>query len=522
MPDKLPNNVIALAKLQEQRRAEAPVEPDAEYHLTDLGNAKRLVALHGDNLRYCHPVGRWYVWDGRRWSEDATAAVERLAKETVQAMYAEAARIDDDEARKALVKHALRSEGKDRLAAMIWLARSEPGIPVLPEELDRDPYLLNVANGTLDLRTGELRPHRREDLITRLIDVEYDPEAQCPLWLAFLNRITDGNQELISYLQRAVGYCLTGDVSEQVLFIAYGTGANGKTVFLRTLLNLLGPYGKPTDPELLLARYGEAHPTGIADLMGARLAVVLETEEGRRLNETLTKWLTGGDRLKARKMRQDFFEFEPTHKIWIATNHKPTIRGTDYAIWRRIRLIPFNVTIPEDERDPHLVDKLRAELPGILAWAVRGCLAWQREGLGLPEDVKKATQAYREEMDLLADFLAECCATGPDKKVPAKQLYEAYRNWCEKNGEQPVSQKAFGMRLTERGFLREKKGIYWWYGIGLLNLDHLDHLDHTTGSPYSREKAGVFNRENGPHGPHGPFEGAAEVAVAGDDDESPF
>lgn len=470
--DKLPTNVIALAKLQEQGRAKQSAPPETEYHLTDLGNARRLVALHGKDLRYCHPFGRWYVWDGRRWREDATAAVERLAKATVQEIYAEAAGIEDDATRRALVKHALRSERRERLAAMLSLARSEPGIPVLPEELDRDPYLLNVATGTLDLRTGELRPHRREDLITRVLDVEYDPEAQCPLWLAFLNRVMEGNQQLIGFLQRAIGYCLTGDVSEQVLFLAYGTGANGKTVFLRTLLNLLGPYGKPTDPELLLARHGEAHPTGIADLMGARLAVVMETEEGRRLNETLTKWLTGGDRLKARFMRQDFFEFEPTHKIWIATNHLPTIRGTDYAIWRRIRLIPFTVTIPEDERDPHLVEKLRDELPGILAWAVRGCLAWQREGLKTPEEVKHATAAYKREQDVLAAFLEAYCVIGADARAMARDLYAAYCTWCGENGEKAMSQRQFGARLAERGFERVRLGTgYQWRGVGLAGAD---------------------------------------------------
>lgn len=506
-----------------------PPQPGTEsepVNLTDLGNARRLVKQFGQDLRYCYPFGCWYVWDGRRWIEDTTATVERLAKETVRMMYLEAAGLDDAE-RKALVKHALRSEAKERLAAMLLLARSEEGIPVLPEELDRDPYLLNVANGTLDLRTGQLRPHRREDMITRIINVNYDPKAQCPLWESFLKRIMGGNQHLIDFLQRAAGYSLTGDVSEQVLFLAHGTGANGKTVFLRTLLNLLGPYGKPTEPELLLARHGEVHPTGLADLMGARLAVVLETEEGRRLNESLTKWLTGGDKLKARKMRQDFFEFEPTHKIWLATNHKPTIRGTDYAIWRRLRLIPFNITIPEEERDPHLVDKLKAELPGILAWAVRGCLAWQERGLGMPDEVKQATEAYREEMDLLADFLAECCITGTDKRASAKQLYEAYCSWCGRNGEHILTQKAFGMRLSERGLERKKTGgVYWWRGIGLVNGgDDGDDQDLTSRSYIGKNVAAALNRKNGPdglHGLHGLLNEAAEVAPTAGDEESPF
>jgi len=459
-----------------------------EIHETDLGNALRLVRLHGKDLHYCHPWGKWLVWDGRRWAKDATAEVVRRAKDTIRRIYAEASSEPDEERRKALAKHALKSESEARIRAMLALAESEPGVPVLPEDLDRDPWLLNCQNGTLDLRTGELRPHRREDLITRIIPVPYDPDASCPQWEAFLNRIMDGNQNLIRFIQRAVGYSLTGDVSEQVFFMCYGTGANGKTVFLRTLLALLGEYGKPVDPELLMAHTGEVHPTIRADLMGARLAVAIETEEGRRLNETIVKWLTGGDKLKARFMRQDFFEFEPTHKIWLATNHKPVIRGTDYAIWRRIRLIPFNVTIPVEEQDTRLPEKLREELAGILAWAVQGCLEWQRNGLGVPEEVKRATEGYRAEMDILAAFIADCCIIDKRAKVKASDLYKAYVEWCEENGERELSQRAFGMRLTERGFERQRstRGTHLWLGIGLVT--EVTEVTQTSGYTYKERE----------------------------------
>lgn len=471
-----------------------------KFNVTDLGNAGRLVAQHGKDLRYCHPWGKWLVWDGRHWRIDDTAEVWRRAKETVRSIYAEAAREPDDKRREALAKHAVRSESASRISAMIDLARSEPGIPILPHEIDADPYLLGCLNGTLDLRTGKLRPHRREDFITKLVHVEYNPAAECPLWEAFLHRIMAGNTHLIRWLQKAVGYCLTADVSEHVLFIAFGPGANGKSVFLRTLLNLLGPYGKPTDPDLLLARHGEAHPTGIADLMGARLAVTIETDEGRRMNETLVKWLTGGDKLKARFMRQDFFEFEPTFKLWIATNHKPMIRGTDDGIWRRLRLIPFAVTIPEHERDPKLIEKLKAELPGILRWAVEGCLLWQQEGLGMPDEVRAATQAYRQEMDVLAQFLAECCVLEPNAKVFAKHLYPAYVKWCEENGERPLTQTAFGTRMAESGFEKVRWGPGWVYrGVGLL----VNGVNGVNGSepisPMNSKRAVLYTRdaENG-------------------------
>lgn len=438
------------------------------YNLTDLGNAKRLVRLHGQDFHYCHESKKWLVWDGRRWGEDTTGEMLRRAKDTVMQIYAEASREPDEERRRKLAKHAARSESEKWIGAMISLAQSEPGIPVRPRELDANPWLLNCLNGTLDLRTGELQPHRREDLLTKLVEIDYDPKATCPRWESFLNRIMNGNQNLIQFLQRAIGYTLTGSVTEQVFFICFGSGANGKTVFLRILQALLGEYGKPVDPELLMARPGSVHPTGRADLMGARLAVAIETEEGRRLNETLLKWLTGGDKLKARFMRQDFFEFEPTHKIWIATNHKPIIRGTDYAIWRRIRLIPFNVTIPVEDQDKRLTEKLQGELPGILAWAVRGCLAWQKDGLWVPEEVRTATEDYRSEMDIIAQFLEEKCVIDPTLRVKASDLYRAYSAWCEENNEQPLAQRNFGMRLSERGFERKvSNSCRWWHGISL-------------------------------------------------------
>lgn len=452
-----------------ERLRDIQLPPDlAELNRTDLGNAKRLVAMHGEDIRFCPQLG-WLVWSGRNWVRDDTGEIMRLAKDVVRATYLAALGLDDAKRRKELAEWALRSEARSRIEAMVRLAESEPGVPVPVSELDRDPFLLNVENGTLDLRTAELRPHRREDMLTRLCPVPYDPRARAPTWEAFLHRIMSGNQRLIGFLQRAAGYCLTGDVSEQVLFLCYGTGANGKSVFLRTLLNMAGPYGKPTDPELLLARRGEAHPTSIADLAGVRLAVAIETEAGRRLAEVLVKWLTGGDKLKARFMRQDFFEFEPTHKLWLATNHKPVVKGTDNAIWRRIRLIPFSVTIPPEEQDRHLLDKLSAELPGILAWAVKGALEWQEKGLDAPPEVLEATEAYRSEMDVLGDFLAERCVTGPGVKATAAQLYKAYLSWCEENGEKPVSQRAFGLRLSERGFER-KRGTgnqHMWVGIAL-------------------------------------------------------
>jgi putative DNA primase/helicase len=447
-------------------------QPSGE-HLTDLGNARRLVARYGQDMRYCHPWGRWLVWDGTRWAKDETGAVLRMAKDAVRNIYAEAAAAPDESTRKAIADHAKRSESALRIRAMVSLAESEPGIPVLPGELDRDPWLLNVKNGTIDLRTGELRPHRREDMLTKIVPVEYDPAAECPTWMAFLDRIMAGNRNLIGFLQRAAGYSLTASTQEQCFFLLHGTGANGKSVFLTTLLAATGDYGIQAAPDLLLKKSGESHPTEVADLFGARLVVATETEAGRRLAENLVKQLTGGDRLKARFMRQDFFEFGATHKIWLATNNKPVVKGTDYAIWRRIKLVPFTVTIPPEERDKSLPDKLLQELPGILAWAVKGCLEWQARGLDEPAEVTAATNAYRDEQDVLGSFISDCCVVQPWAKVSARDLYRAYMKWCEENGEHPLAQRNFGMRLAERGFLSKKgtAGRYFWESIGLSEVE---------------------------------------------------
>ncbi|WP_338819594.1 hypothetical protein MTCOM_10940 [Moorella thermoacetica] len=454
---------------QSKSKIEVREDDEAREHLTDLGNARRLIKQHGENLHYCHPWGKWLVWDGKRWKKDETGAVLRLAKDTARSIYAEAAEEPEEAIRKKIADHARKSESALRIKAMVTLAESEPGIPVLPRELDRNPWLLNVQNGTIDLRTGELWPHKREDLITKIVPVEYDSEAGCPTWLAFLDRIMAGNERLIAFLQRAAGYSLTASTQEQCFFLLHGTGANGKSVFLTTLLAVMGDYGIQAAPDLLLAKSGESHPTEVADLFGARLVVATETEAGRRLAENLVKQLTGGDRLKARFMRQDFFEFEATHKIWLATNNKPIVKGTDYAIWRRIKLIPFTVTIPTKEQDKSLPAKLRQELPGILAWAVKGCLEWQKRGLDEPQEVIAATAAYRDEQDILGSFITDCCVVNPLAKVTAKNLYKAYVDWCEENGEYPQSQRNFGMRLTERGFTSQRgtAGRHFWQGIGL-------------------------------------------------------
>jgi putative DNA primase/helicase len=453
---------------------------DGGHHLTDLGNARRVLDRHGKDLRYVHPWRTWLVWDGRRWAVDMTGRAVRRVKETQGALFQDITdrmselRISGGENDAApeqaavvrLLKHALKWEDARALTRSLELLRSEPDIPLLPEDLDQDPYVLNVLNGTLDLRTGELGPHCREDLLSKLAPVKYHANAQCPQWQKFLDRIMDCNERLITYLQRVAGYSLTGSVAEQCLWFLYGTGANGKSTFLHTLRALLGDYAMQAVSELLMVKANESHPTERADLFGKRFVATIETEEGKKLAEALMKQMTGGDNVRARKMKQDFFEFSPTHKIFLAANHKPVIRGTDCAVWRRIKLVPFTVTIPEGERDKDLLDKLRSELPGILNWCLRGCLDWQKDrSLGEPEDVRHATEVYQSEQDVLQSFLVECCNDHPEAKVKASALFGAYQDW---SGDRQMSLQTFGQRLRDRGLASKRSSSgYFWHGIAL-------------------------------------------------------
>ena len=433
---------------------------------TDLGNAERFVAFAGDRFRYVHTWGSWLFFDGKRWCKDGDGGATRWCRDTLRAVAAEAGTLSEAEARDQLLKHALDSESAARIAAMTGLAQAL--LPVATEALDRDPDLLNVGNGTLDLRTGTLRPHDRADLLTRLAPVDFDPDAACPRWDAFLLRSMGGDEALVRFLQRAVGYALTGHTSEQVLLLLYGTGANGKSTFLETLRALLGDYATQTDFTTFQKREGEGVRNDLARLVGTRFVSAVEAEAGVPFAEALVKQVTGGDVITARFLFREFFEFRPTFKLWLAANHKPTVRGSDHGIWRRIRLVPFTVTIPAAERDPKLLDKLTAELPGILAWAVRGCLDWRKNGLGAPDAVKAATASYRQEMDAFGGFLDEACERHPAATVTAKALYAAYQAWCEANGERPRSQKALAMGLRERGFASVRtKRARGWAGVRL-------------------------------------------------------
>lgn len=436
------------------------------YHPTDAGQGEAIAAVYGDRLRYDHTRQRWLIWDGVRWKQDDNAQREALALDVARQRLAAAARENDKEQRNKLARWALASESRQRIDAALHLARICPPISTTHDCFDRDPWLLACKNGVIDLRTGELRPGRQADMLTLSTGVTYEPGARCDRWQQFLAEVFRGDDDLIGFVQRAIGYSLTGDTSEQCLFLCYGTGANGKTVFLTTLRTILGELAINTPFDTFIETYDTRIPNDVAALRGARLVTASEVAEGKRLNEGRIKSLTGGDPVTARFLHSEFFTFLPEFKLWLACNHKPVIRGTDEAIWRRVRLIPFTAYFGPDVADPYLADKLAAEAPGILAWAVKGCLAWQRYGLGQAEAVRSATATYRAESDLLAAFLDERTEAEKTATVRAGELYNAYKTWCEANGEHAMTGTAFGRRLTERGYDKVKDRAGWRY-IGL-------------------------------------------------------
>jgi putative DNA primase/helicase len=351
---------------------------------------------------------------------------------------------------------------------MLSLVSSESGIPIRKAQLDADPYLLNAPNGIVDLRTGQLAEHRRSALLTRSTSVPYDPSATCPTWARFLDDVMCHRQDLVRWLQLAVGYSLVGTTREQVFIILYGTGQNGKSTFIKTVRHIIGSYGAAVSPKTFVSDASAGIPNDIAALDGIRFVIASEAKESAPLDEALVKSVTGGEPISARFMRAEWFEFLPQFQVWYSSNHKPTIRGTDHGIWRRIRLVPWEWTVPPGADDKHLDEKLLAEADGILAWAVRGAVEWARAGLGLPDGVADATREYRSEMDLLSDFLGDCCIVGPEAVgCVNSDLFRAFTRWLEENGEKAKSHRWLSRQLRDRGFKQARAEARSWDGIAL-------------------------------------------------------
>jgi P4 family phage/plasmid primase-like protien len=457
------------------KERKAGFEGKGGYALTDIGNAERFAAIHGGDVRWVEAWHKFVVWNGRKWEIDMRRDVSKRAQRTAKGIHKDAAadgvNIDQQQ---EIARHAISSQKKERIGAMVELAK--PHMIATPEDFDADPWLLNCQNGIVDLRTGKLLEHNRDALMAKATPAEYDPNAEAPHFHAFLNQILP-DEDVRTFLQTLFGSALVGEVKENILPILYGTGSNGKSTLMDAVMEAFGEYAIAGAPDLIMSK-GNSHPTELADLFGARLVSCMESEEGRRLNEGLVKQLTGRDKIKARRMHEEFWEFGPTHTVFLGTNHKPEIRGTDHAIWRRLKLVPFVVTIPDAEQDKDLPAKLQKELPGVLRWLVEGCLKWQRGGLREPDAVKVATNAYRADMDVLAQFIDEECVAYPQAKAPATELYRIYTNWCQDHGEKELTQKKFGQRLAERGFESFSytsggyKGRKGWRGIGRKATEH--------------------------------------------------
>jgi putative DNA primase/helicase len=414
---------------------------------SDEALALRFAELHANDLRFVAAWGRWLSWDGMRWQFDDTLAAYDLVRKICRAAAAEC--------NKGKIAALLASA--KTVAAVERLARSDRRLAATVDQWDTDSWSLNTPDGIVDLPTGKRRPHRAASYMTKITAVAPDAARPTPAWIVFLDRITGGDAELVAFLRRMAGYSLTGVTSEHALFFIYGTGANGKSTFVNAVTAVAGDYHRTAPIETFTASAVERHPTDLAGLRGARLVTSVETEEGRRWAESKIKALTGGDKIAARFMRQDFFEFTPAFKLVIAGNHKPGLRSVDEAIRRRFHLVPFTVTIPEPERDKNLGDRLRDEWPGILAWMIAGCIDWQERGLDAPPAVTAATAAYLEAEDAIAAWIDDNGTRDPNAWETTKTLFASWKAWADGAGEYAGTLKRFIQNLEARGLVPERR-----------------------------------------------------------------
>jgi putative DNA primase/helicase len=437
--------------LADRRAAAASVTSpcESEDALTEVGAAERFARLHGDHVRFDHRRQRWLLWSGHRWADDEDGGIQRIAIEFARNWQQETLDIRGAE-REKTIKFALKLERKYTIGNMLALARNLPPIADKGDRWNADPWLLGVPNGVVDLRTGELRRGRPEDGITLQTSVPYDAFAPCVRWERFIREVFAGDDALIDFIVRAIGYSITGITSEQVLFFGYGVGANGKGTLTNTLKHVLGDYAWNMPFSTLELRDRSSIPNDLAALASRRVVVASETNDGVRLNEARVKALTGCDPITARFLHAEFFTFDPVAKFWLSANHKPIVRDDSYGFWRRIRLIPFRQRFAVD---PTLKRQLEDEATGILAWCVRGALAWQEQGLCPPSAVTEATQEYEADSDALAAFLSESCEVDPQAQIGARDLHEHYRAWAIHHGlseRERLSATAFGRKVAER------------------------------------------------------------------------
>ena len=446
------------------------------YHFSDVGNAERLIALYGMDIRFSTIRDKFFIWSSAHWKIDNNNTIFKLAKATIRRLEADGEDIDtgnndEDEIRKKQVKSfVLKSENDAKIRAMVNQVKSQP--EVILQETDKDLFILNLKNGELDLKTGKLKEHNRFDYITKIVDINYDPDAKAENWTKFLETIFEGDKELIEYVQKSIGYSLTGSVDEQCFYMLYGNGANGKSTFLNAIRRITGDYADSLKGSSLMMHYNDDGARGdLAKLQGKRFVISSELNEGQTFDESLIKAITGGDTLPVRFMFQEEFSMRPEFKIWIGTNEKPRIKGNNYGIWRRVRLIPFIHTFTDDEKDEDFFEKyLVPELPGILNWAVEGCLAWQKEKIKTPAKVLAATDDYKDEMDVIQTFIDDCCLLGDRFTAKVNSLYDKYCGWCEENNIHELSSIKFTKKLKDKGLIQTRNSFNrYWNGIGIVD-----------------------------------------------------
>lgn len=428
---------------------------------TDVANARRLAKRFGNDLRHVVEWRKFITWNGKHWEEDSAGRSIQMAKTVTDELWREARESDNREA----LQWAAVSASAGHVSAMVRLVADE--LPVSVADLDHDPWLLSCPNGTIDLRSGTLQTHDRKDFTTASCPTHYDPDASATRWMRFVDEVFCGRADLIGWVHRFCGSAITGEIRDHVVAVFHGGGGNGKSVLIESLLAVLGrslSFKAPGD--LLLTKSGTAHPTERAALFGKRLVVCSETNEGRRFDEALVKELSGGDSITARRMREDFWTFSPSHTICVTSNHRPKVAGSDNGIWRRLKLVPFDRTFPAHEQDTRLPEKLRDEASGILAWLVKGCLEWQSIGLGTCPSVEIATESYRTEQDLIGRFIIDECVVDPTAKVKASEFRDALNLWCEREGERSPETRRIGQYLTSR-FEKKSSNGTWYVGLGL-------------------------------------------------------
>lgn len=452
--------------------------------MTDFGNAERLIEYNIDSIKYCRKTRAWYIWREKKWHIDDGHLLNRLAMQTIDKIIDEAHAIENNPSLKqAMLNHVIKSQSLTRVKAMIALAQSDPRIQIDVTDLDSDPMKLNLSNGTLDLRTKELTEHFRKDMITKISPVSYDLHATCPLFFRFIDRITDGNIALQNYIKKIAGYCLTGITDEQVIFVFIGDGANGKSTLLEIMRKILGNYARHVQSSSFLAG-SKAIRNDIARLNGARFVSAVEMGNNSTIDEALIKQMTGGDPITVRFLYREYFELKPSFKLLIAMNQEPNIRGVDHGIWRRLRIVPFDVTISDDELDRNLLQKLVGEMPGILNWMVQGCLEWQSEGIAVPSEISLRTQMLKRELDVIGLFLTDCIVPDAEGTITLKLMFELYTSWCLENACDAMTKKSFGIYMKRKNLTQGKSdGVRFWR--------HLSMRQKTTPKPAIQQPANL-------------------------------